>query len=225
MALAFLLMVGCSATQEVAYKPSASPRFRSPEAYEILVTGVWKVIVPESHGSGWVVAKTEKGTYFITCAHVVDMEPYVILEKAYEGEIFRKQVIGAVISVDQKKDIALILVPKNVETPVFKLVPQGDYNRSKKGMAMFSAGYPFSYQLNPIPTFGFAKEFFVDRFGVKGVAHGAGGWYGFSGGPVVDSKGRVYGINALMSHEDPTQIWAVGIQEIYVFLKANEIRV
>ena len=148
-------------------------------------------------GSGVII--DEKG-YILTNEHVIhNADPDKITVKLPDGRKFPGKITGS----DPRSDLAVVkIVGKNL--PVAKL---GDSDTLKVGQWVIAIGNPFGFLLNdPQPTLTVGVVSALNR-ALSGTPLGKGKFYegliqtdaainrGNSGGPLVNSKGEVIGIN------------------------------
>jgi S1-C subfamily serine protease len=181
-------------------------------------------------GSGVAIAPDK----ILTNAHVV--------ADAAEGEAIigvvpsegRKRFTGRLIAYQPSKDLALIqLLDGRVEPATLATGPVPD------GAAVAALGYPFSVdRARELSAEGFVTpQAPVKSWGrVSGgqssqrfdtVLHDASIGRGNSGGPLVDSCGRVVGVNSFVSNSegvDAVFAFAVSIREVIPFLRSAGIR-
>ena len=140
-----------------------------------------------SVGSGFIV---DKQGYILTNAHVV-ADSSRITVKLDSGEEFVAKVIG----VDEETDLAVLKIEAGRELPVVKL---GDSNKAQVGDWVLAIGSPFG--LNKTVTAGIISQTqratpgatLFQRFIQTDAAINRGN----SGGPLVNMKGEVIGVNS-----------------------------
>jgi len=141
------------------------------------------MIGEEGHGSGTYLAY--KNMYFIlTAAHVAieSQNPLIITEE-------REVVVGKVIYIDNRKDIALILVPKLETKPIklqpSKLLPQ-------VGTEITYSGFPSAHNLLTFRGYVIGFEESPSRGRI--ILIHSYGWPGISGSGVFDAQGNLLGV-------------------------------
>ena len=161
-------------------------------------------------GSGVII---DQGGYIVTNYHVI--------EGASTNEILfaqSKRKVGAkVIGSDRETDLALLKV-----TPPFKLHPLdfGDSDAMRVGDIVLAIGNPF----------GFAHTVTSGIISAKGRVIGAGPYDSFlqtdahihpgnSGGPLIDIRGRVVGINTAVSAEGAGIGFAIPVNMVKYIVK------
>lgn len=184
-------------------------------------------VVGFGHGSGFAVAPNR----VLTNAHVVEAaERYpgnvLIGVVPSEGD---KSFQGRLIAIDSDRDLALIEFT-GIRLPALTFY-SGPVN---EGDAMIALGYPgnvdlatartsadFITPLTPIRSQGV----FSGRRDLQGVGvllHTAGIARGNSGGPLLDSCGRVLGVNAALTRADDGDAsfgFAISNEEVAAFLR------
>lgn len=187
---------------------------------------------PIGHGSGIVVAPDR----VLTNAHVVSEEEYegairVVIVPSEGGEAITAEVVDR----SPRNDLALLALDNGARlTPAtFFSGPVGD------GADVFAIGYPGGVDIaqglnmadvlrpqTPVKTRGTvsagrsAKDF-------ETLLHTAAIGGGNSGGPLVDSCGRVLGVNSFGSLSDGSDaefFFAIAQREAAAFLRKNGIR-
>ncbi|MBA2918499.1 trypsin-like serine protease [Sphingomonas sp. MAH-20] len=188
--------------------------------------------VPQGIGTGSGVAVAPDK--ILTNAHVVS--------DAAEGEAIigvvpsegSKRFTGRLIAYQPQRDLALIeLTDGHVEPATIATGPVPD------GAAVAAVGYPFS--VDRARELG-AEGFVTPQAPVKSWGHVSGGQSsqrfdtvlhdaaigrGNSGGPLVDSCGRVVGINSFVSNSEGVDAvfgFAVSVKEIIPFLRAAGVK-
>ena len=161
-------------------------------------------------GSGFVVAADEKGLIIATNHHVVspkpssesrpNAKPIVVTVVFNSGEKTEQSAPASIVALDQELDLAFLRVAgiKNAPQPLSFL----DTAKPAETMPVYSFGFPFGNGLsstkgNPAVTIGKAS--------VSSLRNGPDGNLAFvqidgnlnpgnSGGPVVDTQGRLVGV-------------------------------
>lgn len=138
-------------------------------------------------GSGFIV---DKAGYIITNAHVVEDSARISV-KLESGEEFLAEVVG----VDEETDIAVIRIDAGRDLPFVRL---GDSDQARVGDWVLAIGSPFG--LSKTVTAGIISQ--VQRetpFGTpfqRFIQTDAAINRGNSGGPLVNLKGEVIGVNS-----------------------------
>ena len=137
-------------------------------------------------GSGFIISQDG---YMLTNHHVVAETDEVDVE-LYDGRVFTAQVVGK----DRRTDIALLKVDAEDPLPV---LPLGDSDRVEIGELVLAAGNPFGLEhtvtigLVSRKGHGFGRFGFFDDY----IQTDASISPGNSGGPLVNIRGEVVGIN------------------------------
>ena len=140
-----------------------------------------------SVGSGFIVDRTG---YVLTNAHVVQ-DSSKITVRLESGEEFTARVIGS----DDETDIAVLKIEAGRDLPVVKL---GDSNGARVGEWVLAIGSPFG--LARTVTAGIVSQTNRDTPGTtvfqRFIQTDAAINRGNSGGPLVNMKGEVIGVNS-----------------------------
>ncbi len=149
-------------------------------------------------GSGVIISKDG---YIVTNNHVIEDADEIIV-KLNDNREFKGRIIGT----DPSTDLALV----KIEGDDFPTIPIGDSEALKVGEWVLAVGNPFN--LNSTVTAGIvsAKARTLGVYGVEGVESfiqtDAAINQGNSGGALVNAKGELVGINAVLS--SPTGAYA-----------------
>ncbi len=171
------------------------------------------IVVPEGRGTGSGVFIDNHGTV-LTCAHVVNHTKNggKIFIKRNDGTVTR----GTVIRINDKRDLALVATDLR-NTPFMKIgYPV------VRGQQVLAFGSPFGEQHSV--AVGYVMNLFhKERLYVY---HSAFILPGSSGGPLVDLRGRLVGLNEAMMmfsmfSPAPGYCVAIDIEEIKAFLRVE----
>lgn len=156
-----------------------------------------------SSGSGWLY---DEAGHVVTSAHVVRGATRVAVQFA-DGRVVRAQPIrGALFLADPYTDIAVLKVASGNGTPLARATGEP----VRQGDRVFAFGSPFGFRFS-------MSEGIVSGLGREPAgALEFGGFTNFiqtdaavnpgnSGGPLVDIRGRVVGMNAAIATGRPTQ--------------------
>ncbi len=145
----------------------------------------------ESLGSGFVIKKDEKYMYIATNTHVIEKANNITV-KFYNDVEMHAEIVGT----DQKTDIAVLKVRINENISDIKPVRFGDENDLKIGYFAIAAGSP--YNLGHTFTFGIISAL-GRNLGISTyenfIQTDAAINPGDSGGPLLNIKGEVIGMN------------------------------
>ena len=156
--------------------------------------------VPRNMGIGSGVIITEDG-YIITNNHVIDGADEIIV-KLNDNREFKGRMIGT----DPNSDLALV----KIEGDDFPTIPVGDSDALKVGEWVLAVGNPFNLTSTVTAGIVSAKARTLGVYGIGGVESfiqtDAAINQGNSGGALVNAKGELVGINAVLS--SPTGAYA-----------------
>jgi serine protease Do len=140
-------------------------------------------------GSGFVV---EADGHVLTNYHVIEGAERVTVKLA-DGRSLRARVVG----VDPPTDIALIKV--DVDTPL-PVAPLGDSDRLRVGEWVCAIGNPLAYEHTvTVGVVSYLGRKLYDASLDNYIQTDAAINFGNSGGPLINARGEVIGINAAIS--------------------------
>lgn len=149
-------------------------------------------------GSGVIISKDG---YIVTNNHVIDGADEIIV-KLNDNREFKGRMIGT----DPNSDLALV----KIEGDDFPTVPVGDSDALKVGEWVLAVGNPFNLTSTVTAGIVSAKARTLGVYGIGGVESfiqtDAAINQGNSGGALVNAKGELVGINAVLS--SPTGAYA-----------------
>ena len=149
-------------------------------------------------GSGVIISKDG---YIVTNNHVIDGADEIIV-KLNDNREFKGRMIGT----DPNSDLALV----KIEGDDFPTIPVGDSDALKVGEWVLAVGNPFNLTSTVTAGIVSAKARTLGVYGIGGVESfiqtDAAINQGNSGGAVVNAKGELVGINAVLS--SPTGAYA-----------------
>ena len=149
-------------------------------------------------GSGVIISKDG---YIVTNNHVIDGADEIVV-KLNDNREFKGRVIGT----DPNSDLALV----KIEGDDFPTVPIGDSDAQKVGEWVLAVGNPFNLTSTVTAGIVSAKARTLGVYGIGGVESfiqtDAAINQGNSGGALVNAKGELVGINAVLS--SPTGAYA-----------------
>ena len=149
-------------------------------------------------GSGVIISKDG---YIVTNNHVIDGADEIIV-KLNDNREFKGRMIGT----DPNTDLALV----KIEGDDFPTIPVGDSDALKVGEWVLAVGNPFNLTSTVTAGIVSAKARTLGVYGIGGVESfiqtDAAINQGNSGGALVNAKGELVGINAVLS--SPTGAYA-----------------
>ena len=149
-------------------------------------------------GSGVIISKDG---YIVTNNHVIDGADEIIV-KLNDNSEFKGRMIGT----DPHSDLALV----KIEGDDFPTIPVGDSDALKVGEWVLAVGNPFNLTSTVTAGIVSAKARTLGVYGIGGVESfiqtDAAINQGNSGGALVNAKGELVGINAVLS--SPTGAYA-----------------
>ena len=149
-------------------------------------------------GSGVIISKDG---YIVTNNHVIDGADEIIV-KLNDNREFKGRMIGT----DPNSDLALV----KIEGDDFPTIPVGDSDALKVGEWVLAVGNPFNLTSTVTAGIVSAKARTLGVYGIGGVESfiqtDAAINHGNSGGALVNAKGELVGINAVLS--SPTGAYA-----------------
>ena len=149
-------------------------------------------------GSGVIISKDG---YIVTNNHVIDGADEIVV-KLNDNREFKGRVIGT----DPNSDLALVKIEGND----FPTIPVGDSDALKVGEWVLAVGNPFNLTSTVTAGIVSAKARTLGVYGIGGVESfiqtDAAINQGNSGGALVNAKGELVGINAVLS--SPTGAYA-----------------
>ncbi len=146
---------------------------------------VIQIATPYSTGTGFYL---ENHKLIVTNEHVVRGNKKVIVD----GKEFEKQFVN-VIYTDEKYDIAFLDMPKEHNMPLVIISKSEDIT---EGDSVIAVGHPFG--LKYTATQGIISSMLQEQNDIRYLQHDAALNPGNSGGPLIDRKGSVVGINTFI---------------------------
>lgn len=211
------------------------PREKFPETFAEAKNGVVCVATDSGWGSGFAIGKSgEPVSYIVTNYHVVSDE---YGEKAdsvtvYFSAAANRYVSGQVYRYDANKDIAVIRLPEPTsEVEPLKIMKSTDADINKThyalgfpGRAVVGNDFLKFDKTDIVTTSGIiSKQTMVSEVDVYmldiEITHGN------SGGPLVNEKGEVVGINtfSITDSSHDTSYYAVCIDELLRMINVEEV--
>jgi serine protease Do len=177
-------------------KPVQSSQTASPnQIYQKVLPSVVTVLIGTGHGSGFIVSADG---LIVTNAHVTDGAPRVVTVKFADGSTAPADVIGFSAN---RQDLSLIKVNVGRKLPAVTLA---NSRSIKVGDRVFALGTPLDE--NNANTFTQGDVIRIDR-PTNRIFHTALINGGNSGGPLVDSQGRVVGVNTAGYADRPLNVY------------------
>ena len=211
-----------------------------PADIDAAARGVVRVVIigndddelfPVSHGTGFAVSPD----LIVTNAHVVrdamsDDDLRIGIVPSGGGDA----VYGRLVSVNGRNDLALVRLTGNLRLPALALTPRSVTGNGQ----VVSVGYPMNVDraqgldlsdifasMPPVKSLGFVSGERPSRQ-FDTILHTAPIARGNSGGPLLDSCGRVVGVNSFGADNeggDAEFFFAVSIRELLPFLRSNDV--
>lgn len=197
-------MLGTSALFAAAVTPFGAAAAAEQAAPSLAGAVVSTVIVetPRSTGSGVAVGPEQ----ILTANHVVEGSTTV---RVTDGE--GRTMPAEVTARDESKDLALLRTEPHGLAPV---AVRGE--PAVVGEEVWAAGAPSGY----VQLTGGIVSAVIDSTGVPSVQTDAAINHGNSGGPLLDSDGRLVGIVVTKSADQEGVGWATPAQQVQQFLEA-----
>ncbi len=145
--------------------------------------------VKRSLGSGVIVSKEG---HVLTNAHVVAGMNEIVVQTT-DGQLIPAQLVGA----DTQTDIAVL----KIKAPKLDALPLGDSDQVHVGQMVFAVGNPFGLQETVTQGIISAKGRSFRDNGVEFLQTDAAVNQGNSGGPLLNLRGEVIGINSAIYSE------------------------
>lgn len=159
----------------------------------VVYSGTYQKAVGEGTGVVMGLSGDKKGSYIITCAHVINTANAKIVVQTVDGTQYEGEVVG----IDTKTDIGLVYV----NSTKLKAAEFADTESLSVGENVYAIGNPGGTQF-----FGSFTDGMISAIGrpinspvgyeVQCIQHTAAINPGNSGGALVNSKGQVIGINS-----------------------------
>jgi serine protease Do len=206
--LAGSLLAGVSTASRSApaKRPAATPvtggEQNARKIYQQALPAVVTVLVGNGSGSGFVISKDG---LIVTNAHVTDGAPKVVTVQFADGTKAPADVIGF---SKNRQDLSLIKVNGRRNMPFLPLAASGS---AKVGDRVYAIGSPLGPE--NANTFTQGDVIRIDRK-TNYVIHTALINHGNSGGPLVNSRGQVVGVNSRGYDEQPLTVIGANGQAI-----------
>jgi serine protease Do len=159
-------------------------------------------------GSGFII---DREGHVVTNHHLVDGAERILVSLG-DGRAFRANVVG----VDPAIDIALLKISGGSDLPV---APLGDSNSLRVGEWVCAIGNPLGYVHSvTVGVVSFIGRKLFDRSLDDYIQTDAAINFGNSGGPLINSRGEVVGINSAISSRANNIGFAVPINQAKAIL-------
>jgi S1-C subfamily serine protease len=189
------------------HQPTPSEIFNNAKRSVVLILGAGQEGIEQ--GSGFIQGQDQVVTNF----HVVEAQEQLYVKFA-DGDI---ALVKSVAQGDKNIDLAILEVPTGSRPPL----PMGDELALHEGDSVLALGAPRGLELTL--TNGIVSSFRRDEnsFLIQTTAAIAPG---SSGGPLLDSRGRVVGITAFRLSDSPGLYFSVAVSELKRLLKTASTR-
>jgi serine protease Do len=165
-------------------------------------------------GSGFLI---EPNGYLLTNFHVVEDAERIRVTLA-DGRVFRGEVVGT----DPAIDVALVKIPADSALPVVRL---GDSDALRVGEWVCAIGNPLGYVHSvTVGVVSFIGRKLFDPSLDHYIQTDAAINFGNSGGPLINARGEVVGINSAISSRANNIGFAVPINQVRAVLPQLKTR-
>jgi S1-C subfamily serine protease len=198
--------------KSIIYSNAPTPQNDNLPVAEISRQVTVRILAKSGSGSGVIVARKDKTYTVLTCQHVLDVDKggqYSIL--ASDGKIHAARLKP--ISNPTTNDLALVQFDSQIDYQVVKL---GNSNLLTRDVPVFAAGFPNYHTVNQdeiedtrnwgTKAFRFTEGKVSMVLKNQSLPNGYSLGYtndvqvGMSGGPVLNSKGELIGINGRLKY-------------------------
>jgi serine protease Do len=185
-------------------KPTANDRGEqnARKIYQQALPTVVTVLTGDGHGSGFVVSKDG---LIVTNAHVTENAPKVVTVQFADGSKAPADVLGF---SKNRQDLSLIKVSGRRSMP---FLPLANIGTAKVGDRVYAIGSPLDTE--NANTFTQGDVIRIDRE-TNDVIHTALINRGNSGGPLVNSQGKLVGVNSRGYFENPLPVFGANGQVV-----------
>ena len=207
----------CSHSEVGDYVKLENKELTAQEIYEKIAGATVKVFAYDksgkqfSSGSGFVVTNDGK---LITNFHVID-GAYTVKVKFYSGEFYN---VTNVLGYDKSNDVAVIKI--TIDTDKYLNIST---EKVKTGDTVYALGSPLGVE--NIFSQGIVSRESISANGIDCIAFTAPISPGNSGGPLVNTKGEVIGINSMYMPDGQNLNFAISFLALFnyftLFLIAN----
>ena len=160
-------------------------------------------------GSGFII---DRQGHILTNHHVIDGAERIVVTLG-DGRTFRASVVGA----DPAIDVALVRIPATDDLPA---APLGDSTRLRVGEWVCAIGNPLGYVHSvTVGVVSFIGRKLFDASLDDYIQTDAAINFGNSGGPLINARGEVIGINSAISSRASNIGFAVPINQVAAILE------
>jgi serine protease Do len=168
----------------------------------------------QGSGSGFII---DREGFVLTNNHVIDAADRIAVTLA-DGRTFRAEVVGA----DAAIDVALLRIPASPDLPE---APLGNSDELRVGEWVCAIGNPLGYVHSvTVGVVSFIGRKLFDPSLDDYIQTDAAINFGNSGGPLINSRGQVIGINSAISSHASSIGFAVPINQAVVILPQLKTR-
>jgi serine protease Do len=162
----------------------------------------------QGSGSGFII---DRAGYILTNHHVIEGAERITVTLA-DGRSFRAETVG----VDPAIDVALVRIPGSPSLPE---APLGDSDELRAGEWVCAIGNPLGYVHSvTVGVVSFIGRKLFDQSLDDYIQTDAAINFGNSGGPLINSRGEVVGINSAISSRASNIGFAVPINQAVAIL-------
>jgi serine protease Do len=162
----------------------------------------------QGSGSGFII---DRAGHILTNNHVIEGADRITVTLA-DGRAFRAEIVG----VDPAIDVALIRIP---ESPSLPEAPLGNSDELRAGEWVCAIGNPLGYVHSvTVGVVSFIGRKLFDQSLDDYIQTDAAINFGNSGGPLINSRGEVVGINSAISSRASNIGFAVPINQAVTIL-------
>jgi serine protease Do len=168
----------------------------------------------QGSGSGFVI---DRDGYVLTNNHVIDAADRITVTLA-DGRAFRAEVVGT----DPAIDVALLKIPADADLPE---APLGNSDELRAGEWVCAIGNPLGYVHSvTVGVVSFIGRKLFDQSLDDYIQTDAAINFGNSGGPLINARGQVIGINSAISSKASSIGFAVPINQAVAILPQLKTR-
>jgi serine protease Do len=162
----------------------------------------------QGSGSGFII---DRAGYILTNNHVIEGADRITVTLA-DGRAFRAEIVG----VDPAIDVALVRIPESASLPE---APLGNSDELRAGEWVCAIGNPLGYVHSvTVGVVSFIGRKLFDQSLDDYIQTDAAINFGNSGGPLINSRGEVVGINSAISSRASNIGFAVPINQAVAIL-------